>query len=441
MVVKLQTQLQKKKKNKNADAAGLLTKVGKEDVGVIVGEDEDENMLESVDRDESEDTEDQDDDEDDEDDDEEDVDEMEEDDQDNNEEEDEESSSSSEEEDEQEPTMQSQATILPPLPTFQSFKVLPLTMPPLSTLSLPSTKKQSLPSIHTHYPLTPRTLSHITPVPVTHYILMRPHSSRKKDERFPEDRTLFLVGVPVDATKSHFERLFRRCGIIEAVYFSHDQQESSHNKPDDDGEEEDEDEDDLTALLGKAHPSGTSAHVVFRDEESLERVQAMRLRKRLWAPSTTSLEGDESQSRTPLFGLQKYLSMYTATHPPLPTLKSLSTSSLKHYEHLERLRIQQIEQERNKPDADGFILVTRGGDTTARKRGSRKDEESGVKVKVAANDSGEVKKKKKKAEKVDFYRFQLREAKREQLAELRRKFEEDKKRVEEMKGRRRFKPY
>lgn len=51
------------------------------------------------------------------------------------------------------------------------------------------------------------------------------------------------------------------------------------------------------------------------------------------------------------------------------------------------------------------------------------------------------KKKKKTLELKNFYRHQIREAKREQLAKLREKFEEDKARIDRMKAARKFKPF
>jgi len=48
---------------------------------------------------------------------------------------------------------------------------------------------------------------------------------------------------------------------------------------------------------------------------------------------------------------------------------------------------------------------------------------------------------KKKTELTNFYRFQMREAKRDQLQELRRRFEEDKARVARLREGRRFKPF
>lgn len=52
---------------------------------------------------------------------------------------------------------------------------------------------------------------------------------------------------------------------------------------------------------------------------------------------------------------------------------------------------------------------------------------------------GEASQKKKRAE-VDFYRFQQRDKRRDELLDLRLQFEEDKKRVQELKASRKFKP-
>ncbi|CAG8817060.1 25808_t:CDS:2, partial [Dentiscutata erythropus] len=49
--------------------------------------------------------------------------------------------------------------------------------------------------------------------------------------------------------------------------------------------------------------------------------------------------------------------------------------------------------------------------------------------------------KPKNKELPDFYRFQMRESKRNKHVELRKKFEEDKKKIERLKAARRFKPY
>jgi len=73
------------------------------------------------------------------------------------------------------------------------------------------------------------------------------------------------------------------------------------------------------------------------------------------------------------------------------------------------------------PDEDGFVTVIRGS-----KGSSRMDE-----AKEVADKHNE-----KKQSLDDFYRFQTRERRKEQHADMLKKFEGDKRRVEEMRQRR-----
>lgn len=52
-----------------------------------------------------------------------------------------------------------------------------------------------------------------------------------------------------------------------------------------------------------------------------------------------------------------------------------------------------------------------------------------------------AKKKQRKEGILDFYRFQRREARRNEVLELQQKFEEDKKRIAKMKAARKFRPF
>ena len=83
-------------------------------------------------------------------------------------------------------------------------------------------------------------------------------------------------------------------------------------------------------------------------------------------------------------------------------------------------------KQRQEPDKDGFITVTRGGRTGP----ARQD--------VAQEQAEKQKQKQKGLE--DFYRFQTREKRKARAGELVRKFEEDKEKVKRMRERRgRFK--
>ena len=73
------------------------------------------------------------------------------------------------------------------------------------------------------------------------------------------------------------------------------------------------------------------------------------------------------------------------------------------------------------PDEDGFVTVTRGS------RGAARLEETKELVE---------KHKEKSKGLEDFYRFQMREKRKEEHAEMLKKFEEDKRKVEEMRQRR-----
>jgi len=52
-----------------------------------------------------------------------------------------------------------------------------------------------------------------------------------------------------------------------------------------------------------------------------------------------------------------------------------------------------------------------------------------------------MKKKKREEVKLDFYRFQRREAQRNEILTLQSKFEEDKKRIQQLRAARKFRPY
>ncbi len=80
----------------------------------------------------------------------------------------------------------------------------------------------------------------------------------------------------------------------------------------------------------------------------------------------------------------------------------------------------ELQRRQAEPDEEGWVTVTR-------------------KRPLQPHMPPQRRKKKKKL--VNFYSFQQRETQREHIANLRRRFEEDKQRVAEMKARRKFKPF
>lgn len=221
-----------------------------------------------------------------------------------------------------------------------------------------------------------------------HTLFMRPHSSRKDD--LPTDKTIFIVNLPIDASEAHLQRLFRKCGVIQKIVW-------------------------------KKPTSGFSAHVVFEDAESVQRSMSMKARQRTW--------GGNDDAKV---GLAKFISEFLNSRPSIAELKTKVDAEIEMFNEHELRDKLEAEEKLNLPDEDGFVTVTKGG--------RRKDGKGAVAGAAFTLKDGQTVKKPKEGL-VDFYRFQMREAKRGALADLRQKFEQDKLKIAALKDKRRFKPY
>ncbi|TPX50122.1 hypothetical protein SeLEV6574_g01102 [Synchytrium endobioticum] len=303
------------------------------------------------------------------------------------------------------------------LRVFASFKVLPVTMPPLRISSRP------MPLISHHQPT-------LKSLDVTHHLLLKRHESRNAahndsvTQQYPADRTLFVANIPVDATLSHFRSLFSRCGAIETAYFHRD--------------------DNI-----RSNALGRTAHLVFDDESGVDTALEMKPRQRFWSAVVRDEDGRDVAADTQdhhdvdmvghggmvQLGLAKWQQEQDELYPPVAALLSRVTHELELFEQAQRDAHRAAKSKRNVPDEDGFVLVTR-----ASKRKTATDPSSGATVTAAKAD--EVRDlKPKKRELQNFYRFQVKEKKMTQLSELRKKFDEDKVRIAALKSGRKFRPY
>ncbi|EIW68461.1 hypothetical protein TREMEDRAFT_63629 [Tremella mesenterica DSM 1558] len=144
-------------------------------------------------------------------------------------------------------------------------------------------------------------------------------------------------------------------------------------------------------------------------------------------------DGDEV-----VLGLNHYLKRYNSSRPNLSLIKVHADSALDKYDHLHSLLLSSRARKRGAGalvDDEGFTVVVRGG------RHGRTGGEMGVGV---VSQKGNLQKfeRKKKLEVVgEFYKFQRTDKRRQELAGLRKQFESDKARVEEMRNSKRLKPY
>ncbi|KAG0266273.1 Ribosomal RNA-processing protein 7 [Actinomortierella ambigua] len=357
------------------------------------------------------------------------------------------------------------------LDVINNFHVLPLHMPAIPVLSLAnSIQKKKASSSYAN---------------VLHYLYFKKHESPKHDEaKTPKGRTLFVLNVPVDSTEDQFRQLFKPYGRVVAVHFLdhryHDMHLSKEEREEQEELERLEREAELAALkaeeaaakkagkkAGKnannkqsSTPStaaaaskrrrilrtATQAYVVFLEEQELSKVLQLKKKKRTWIT-----DGDQdskhfetlgisstftSAKRVAMIGKSKWIEWiqdYKAQRPSAVDLQLKVDDYMDKFERSEYEAQQAALARVNMVDDDGFTLVTSAG-----KKGSNSD---GV-ITVQAAKAEEVKNlKPKKKELQDFYRFQMREAKRDKLVELRRKFEEDKQKIEHLKATRRFKPF
>ena len=114
-----------------------------------------------------------------------------------------------------------------------------------------------------------------------------------------------------------------------------------------------------------------------------------------------------------------YLNHHRLRYPDKGQLLESVNKYMTAYAAQEAARTRLLARQRQEPDEDGFITVTRGGRT-----GPARQEEAQEKA---------AKQKEKQKGLDDFYRFQTRERRKERAGELIKKFEEDKEKVRKMR--------
>ena len=283
---------------------------------------------------------------------------------------------------------------------------------------------------------------------ILHYMYVRPHASTSEDSDLPAGRTLFVVNVPVDASRGTLRELFRKAGAVESV-----QVHNVGDRPIQDGDDEDEEAATATDSVEpsvdqknappKVEPlpqlepqvllsSCSSAHIVFVDESSLDR--AMKLPKRHAAKPPKWPQPDarrESEPTASLVGLPFFLERFRLHHPPHEIVKRHVDSAIARYtwirNHPQWLLDQRMQGDTKSSmgvgiqaasvgpngellDEDGFVIVQKGN------RYGRSGAEDNTFAAITPEFEEEMRQnpeKKKPKELVAFYRFQFREKKRQ----------------------------
>ncbi|XP_045616917.2 ribosomal RNA-processing protein 7 homolog A isoform X1 [Procambarus clarkii] len=239
-----------------------------------------------------------------------------------------------------------------------------------------------------------------------HQLLWKQHTIRTHSELKPTDRTLFVVNVPPYCTKEAFQRLFSEYGKVQNVYF--------HKKPT-----------SGPPQVAKYPYFSTVApvlgfkvaYIVFTHSSAIKKAMSV-------SPATVLVLS--SQEHPILTGVQKWRQQYNEQFVSQAKMNDEIKGLMAEYD---RKKEQEKAAAQQEPDDEGWVTVT-----------SMKKKKPKVE-KVDELKSKKNRKKKKRQQLVNFYTFQHRQAKMDHLAQLRKKFEEDKKRINLMKESRKFRPY
>uniref|UniRef100_A0A6M2D151 Hipothetical protein n=1 Tax=Rhipicephalus microplus TaxID=6941 RepID=A0A6M2D151_RHIMP len=244
----------------------------------------------------------------------------------------------------------------------------------------------------------------------SHVMLFKEHSVREKSEHKPSGRTLFVVNVPPYCDEDSLKRIFGDCGKVSKVWL---QKSPSSGKP----------AENVSSFFPSVPPvTGFKvAYVVFHKEAAVGRALALSLSE----PRVLHHEDCND-----VVGVAKWCAQYKSTFVDAEKVQKEVDTYMADYDARLEEEKQRAKAMDGVPDEDGWITVTKYGKRPVIPRTDA----------VSQKISSAEKKKRSQKELVNFYSFQIRESKMEKIAQLRKKFEEDKRKISLMKASRRFRP-
>ncbi|XP_069593212.1 ribosomal RNA-processing protein 7 homolog A isoform X2 [Ranitomeya imitator] len=226
-----------------------------------------------------------------------------------------------------------------------------------------------------------------------------------------EKNSVLVVNVPAYVTKKCLSDIFSSCGFVESVTLL-DKMEPSVKKR----------AEDYRYFNQQAIKGFQAANIVFKNSSGIQKFRSIKV----WTPLIISKRDDFVKA-----GLHKWIEDYEKSFVDVVVLQAEIDKYMQEHDKKVATKEDKAKEKEGVPDEDGWITVTRKG----RRPGIARTE--------AVNFRLTEKEKKKRAQKelLNFYAWQLRNKKKEHLAELRKKFEEDKQKIALMRAQRKFRPY
>ncbi|XP_030377668.1 ribosomal RNA-processing protein 7 homolog A [Scaptodrosophila lebanonensis] len=244
-----------------------------------------------------------------------------------------------------------------------------------------------------------------------HSIYMREHFIRLMDPNKPKGRTLFLLNIPPYVTEDSLKTFFKGAGGVESVTFA--------AKPGKDETEQWLEQSKAPFTNTKAPFKFKVAYVVFRKSSVLAKALAFNSIDLFNSSGNCLIES----------GMELWHSEYNSFILDNVKTQELIDAYMKGYD---RRQLKELRTAKNgHADADGWVTVGKEG----RNAGFEQKES------VIGRLENKLAKDKKTKELKNFYTFQIRESKMQNIVELRQKYEEDKRKIELLKQSRRFRPF
>uniref|UniRef100_T1JBL4 RRM domain-containing protein n=1 Tax=Strigamia maritima TaxID=126957 RepID=T1JBL4_STRMM len=226
----------------------------------------------------------------------------------------------------------------------------------------------------------------------------------------PVDQTLIVLNVPPYCNEQCLKRIFSIVGQVKSIYF--------HEKPTSGVNEE------TNSNFFESHTiqGYKVAYVVFDQPKSVKKALKMKFK-------TPCMLSTKDEPLT--VGVEKWSIEYANSFPKIDKLQAEIDEFMKDYETTIQKEKEIEKKKADEPDDEGWVTVSSRG----KKKGFARTETNVEKINKKET------KKRGQRELLNFYTFQIRDAKRDHIAELMKNFEEDKKKIALLRASRKFKPY
>lgn len=231
-----------------------------------------------------------------------------------------------------------------------------------------------------------------------HHVLVKENISKEVHKLKPAGRTLYALNVPPYATSEALRKAFSSTGAVDRVILQ--------EKPAEENDSRNE------QLDGKFKV----AYVVYEQPSSMKKLLKIRKLNALNADGTL------------LTGIDKWTKAYQGR---IPDPVSMQREIDAYMASFDRQVAQEKRQQETAEDDEGWVTVTKSSANTFVQREAT----------VSKLEDKMMSKDLKQKELKNFYTFQIRESKKNDIVSLRKKYDRDLQKMKQIKKTKRFKPY